>query len=199
MNSPHIDAAEQRDMLQRIMNGDESAFARMLQVYSNTVFSQAMAFLKSTQLAEECTQDIFLHVWHKREHLRDIQNFEGWLITVARNQIFNFMESRLAKPLPVLLPGAEQLDELTPDLQTEARAAYQLLLKGIEALPEKRRQVFKMSRLEGMTHEEIATALQIHKGTVAQYVVLSLNFLKTYLEKHGTDTIVLMIMLRGLP
>ena len=65
---------------------------------------------------------------------------------MARNLIYNFLKSNLKKPLPVLLPGDDSVtDALTPDLQTEGREAYQLLLKGIEALPEKRRQVFKMS------------------------------------------------------
>ena len=55
-----------------------------------------------------------------------------------------------------------------------------------------------MSRLEGMTHEQISETLGIHKVTVAQYIVKSLNFLKSYLEEHTGDTILVIILLRGL-
>lgn len=89
-----------------------------------------------------------MRVWQKRELFVQSENFEGWLFSLARNLIYNFLKSNLKKPLPVLLSGDDYVaDALTPDLQTEGRAAYQLLLKGIEALSEKKRQVFKMSRL----------------------------------------------------
>lgn len=65
-------------------------------------------------------------------------------------------------------------------------------------MPEKRQQVFRISRLEGMSHEKIAVALGIHKLTVAQYIVKSLSFLKTYLEDHTEDTVLVIILLRGL-
>jgi len=177
--------------------GDERAFARLLRLYGDTIFSQAMAFVKSVPQAEELTQDIFMRVWRNREKLVEIQNFENWLFIIARNLIFDSFKTQVNRPLQ-FAGNAPVTDLLTPDLHTEHRDTYQLLLRGIDLLPEKRRQVFRMSRIEGLSHEQIAQALGIHKVTVAQYIVKSLNFLKTYLEEHTGDAILVIILLRGL-
>lgn len=82
-----------------------------------------------------------------------------------------------------------------PDQQIEFKETYQILLKGIELLPEKRREVFKKSRLEGKTHEQIANELGIHKDTVSQYIVKALIFLRTYLYENSDNRVILLLIL----
>ncbi len=194
MTKLELDPEEQAGILLLVAAGDERAFARLLRLYGDTIFSQAMAFVKSVPQAEELTQDIFMRVWRSREKLHEVENFENWLFIIARNLIFDSFKARVNTPLPY---AANSLvaDLITPDLQTEQRDTYQLLLRGIDQLPEKRRQVFRMSRLEGMSHEQIAQTLGIHKITVAQYIVKSLSFLKTYLEEHTGDAVPVILIL----
>lgn len=188
----------QQALLARVSEGDEQAFAQLVRDYGDTIFSQSLAFVKSVPQAEELTQDIFMKVWRNRAKLTQVEHFENWLFILARNMIFDSFKVKVSSPLEfTTVEGG--IDFLTPDLQAEHRDTYQLLLRGIEALPEKRQQVFRMSRLEGMSHEQIAEALGIHKVTVAQYIVKSLSFLKSYLEEHTSDTILVIILLRGLP
>lgn len=194
---PHTDTTDQADLLLRVAGGDERAFARLVRQYGDTIFSQSLAFVKSVPQAEELTQDIFMKVWRNRGKLSEVDNFENWLFILARNLIFDSFKAKVNSPPQ--FAGSNDTELLTPDLQAEHRDTYQLLLRGIEQLPEKRRQVFRMSRLEGMSHEQIAEALGIHKVTVAQYIVKSLSFLKSYLEDHTGDTILVIILLRGLP
>jgi RNA polymerase sigma factor (sigma-70 family) len=199
--SAHIDSVQQRALLERIAVSDEAAFAELLRVYGDTIFSQAMAYVKSVEVAEELVQDIFLRVWKNRGKLWEVESLENWLFILARNLVFDSFKKKVSMPLVAILPNGGydgRMDTLTPDLHTEARESWQVVLKGIDQLPEKRQQVFRMSRLEGMSHKEIAKALNIHEVTVAQYIVKSLSFLKSYLEEHGTDTIMVIILLRGL-
>ena len=196
MTRPGIDSDELAGILRLVAAGDERAFARLLRLFGDTVFSQAIAFVKSAPQAEELTQDIFMRVWRSREKLVEIESFENWLFIISRNLIFDSFKTRVNSPLPFAGSGPHT-DMLTPDLQTEHRDTYQLLLRGIDQLPEKRRQVFRMSRLEGMTHEQIAQTLGIHKVTVAQYIVKSLSFLKSFLEEHTGDTILVILLLCG--
>ena len=129
-------------LLASIAGGDEAAFSRMLRIYGDTVFSQALAYTKSVQTAEEVSQDVFLHVWNKRDKLLEVEHFEAWFFQVTRRQILNYMKKKVSQPLSALLPdlrGVMEMEEqLVPDRQMEARDTYQLLLKGIEQLPEKR-------------------------------------------------------------
>ncbi len=143
-----------------------------------------------------------MRVWRNRTNLTRLDNFGNWLFILARNLIFDSFKTRINRPLEagVLQAAGLELnapDLLTPDLMTEQRDTYQLLLRGIGQLPEKRQQVFRMSRLEGMSHEQIAQTLGIHKITVAQYIVKSLSFLKSYLKEHGINTIMVITLLHG--
>ena len=190
-----MDTGERAELISSVSDGDEYAFAQLVRLYGDTIFSQALAFVKSVPQAEELTQDIFMKVWRNREKLAGVDNFENWLFILARNLIFDSFKVKVNSPLQ--FAGSSDTELLTPDLQAEYRDTYQLLLRGIEQLPEKRQQVFRMSRLEGMSHEQIAATLGIHKVTVAQYIVKSLSFLKSYLEEHTGDTILVIILLRG--
>jgi RNA polymerase sigma-70 factor (ECF subfamily) len=163
--------------------------------YADTIFSHCLAYVKSVQKAEELSQDIFLKIWSVRAKLPEIERFEDYLFVIARNTIFRSFRKKVQELAAI--DGDAEETSLVPDLQTEYRDSYQLLLRGIEQLPEKRRQVFRMSRLEGMSHEQISQALNIHKVTVAQYIVKSLSFLKSYLEEHTGDAILVIILLHG--
>jgi RNA polymerase sigma factor (sigma-70 family) len=191
-----MDTDKLASILKQVAAGEERAFAQLLRIYGDTIFSQTLAFVKSVPQTEELTQDIFMKVWRNRAKLLEVDNFENWLFILARNMIYDSFKIKLSSPLEFTDGGGTEM--LTPDLQTEQRATYQLLFRGIELLPEKRQQVFRMSRLEGMTHQQIADTLGIHKVTVAQYIVMSISFLKSYLQKHTGDTILMMILLRGL-
>ena len=70
-------------------------------------------------------------------------------------------------------------------------------MTGISLLPEKRQQVFRMSRLDGLTHEQIAERLGMHKDTVAQYIVKAVAFLRSYLQEHLGDSLLVIILLTG--
>lgn len=193
------DNVEEMDILPLVAKGDQRAFAWVVRKYTDTVFSQCLAYNKSVEKTEELAQDIFLKVWAARERLGEIESFKDWLYIVARNACYKGFRQRVMDTVQLTegIGDEEVVNVLSPDLTVEAREAYQLLLKGVELLPEKRRQVFRMNRLEGMSHKEIAEALNIHKDTVNQQLVKALSFLKNYMEAHGTDTIVLIILLRG--
>lgn len=193
----NTDPLFEKELLAKVAKGDERAFALLVNQYADTIYSHCLAYVKSVEKAEELAQDIFLKVWAVRNKLMGVDRFEDYLFVIARNTIYRSFRKKVQELVAITSDEAET--DLVPDLQTEYRDSYQLLLRGIEQLPEKRRQVFRMSRLEGMTHEQISQALGIHKVTVAQYIVKSLSFLKSYLEEHTGDTILVIILLRGLP
>jgi len=150
-----------------IAEGDEKAFADLIRLYWKNIYAHALSWMRSAEEAEELTQDIFLKVWHSRGQLAGVENFENWLFIVSRNTIVSAVRKKLSRP-SFLQQQEQEENSLRPDLLSENRQHYQVLLNGIGLLPEKRQQVFRMSRLEGLTHEQIAERLGIHKDTVAQ-------------------------------
>jgi len=180
-----------------IAEGDEKAFADLIRLYWKNIYAHALSWMRSAEEAEELTQDIFLKVWHSRGQLAGVENFENWLFIVSRNTIVSAVRKKLSRP-SFLQQQEQEENSLRPDLLSENRQHYQVLLNGIGLLPEKRQQVFRMSRLEGLTHEQIAERLGIHKDTVAQYIVKAVAFLKSYLQEHIGDSLMVIILLGGL-
>ena len=185
------------NLLLKVADGDELALATLVRLYWRNIYAQALSWVKSAEEAEELTQDIFIKVWNARTQLPQVDNFENWLFIIARNTILSAVRKRLSRPAFLQQQDLEE-SALRPDQALEHRQHYQLLLSGISLLPEKRQQVFKMSRLEGLTHEQIANQLGMHKDTVAQYIVKAVAFLRSHLQEHLGDTLLVIILLAGL-
>lgn len=182
-----------------VADGDEMAFTAIVSRLWRNCYFHALTYTQSPQKAEEITQDIFLQVWKHRSQLKEIVDFDHWFKVVARNKIISALRGKLQE-----MAGWDTVEETTtierlllPDLQAEYRESYQILLRGIALLPEKRREVFRLSRLEGKSNLEIAQQLNIHPVTVAQYLAKSLAFLKTYLLEQEVCLFHSLLLLGG--
>ena len=186
-----------------VADGDELAFTELVNRLWRNCYFHVLTYTHSPQKAEEITQEIFIQVWNNRSKLKEITHFHSWFKVVARNKIISALRGKLYE-----IAGLNEMQEdmtdsvietyLVPDRQMEYRESYQILLKGIELMPEKRREVFKMSRLDGMSNLEIAGQLKIHPVTVSQYLAKSLAFLKIYLQQHEVEVLLGLILLGGL-
>jgi RNA polymerase sigma-70 factor (ECF subfamily) len=180
-------------MLECTGEGGQQAFTEIVRTHWNTIYSLSLSYLKSAPHAEEMTQDIFMKVWTSRDKVKNARNPDSYLFKLARNHILNETRKKIDHTYGIIDDQADT--SYSPDLQTEYRESYQLLLKGIELLPEKRKQVFKLSRIEGLTNEQIAAHLCLHKDTVYQYLVKALVFLRAYLQEHLGDTFWLLFLI----
>jgi RNA polymerase sigma-70 factor (family 1) len=173
------------DLLQRVAAGDEQAFTALVDHYWNKIYTVALVFTKSPDNAKDIVQEVFLRVWAKRTTLTAIQKFDAWLFIVARNEILN----ALRKKGPVLPIGdwlAEQPGEQTasPEETLHLRQLQDLIRKGIDLLPPQQKLIYKMSREQGLSHEEICQELGLARSTVKNTLVKALGFLRTYIQEH---------------
>lgn len=186
-----------------VADGNEQAFTELVNRLWRNCYFHALTYSHSPQKAEEITQEIFIQVWNNRNKLKEINHFQSWFKVVARNKIISALRGKLTE-----ISGLSEIQEdttdtvvetfMVPDRQMEYRESYQILLKGIEMMPEKRKEVFKLSRLEGLSNLEIADQLKIHPVTVSQYLSKSLAFLKTYLAEHEVEVVLGIILLGAL-
>lgn len=147
--------------------------------------------MKSPRNAQELTQDVFVKIWQQRTQLTGIEHFKSYLFIVSRNQIISAIRRKLRE---TSLDEDFDLPEdlLQPDRQLHYKEVMGWINKGIDALPPMRQQVFRMSRIQGMTHEEIAQQLGIARNTVKQHIVLALNALREHLRQY-TDIAPILI------
>lgn len=175
---PAIFLHREKELLRLISEGDEKAFTTIVSIYSAKIYGHLLAYLKKPAIAEEITQDIMMTVWNKRTELPAIENFSGWLYTVTKNRAYTALRDMLEH---APLPEDDQIEtHLQNPLQSlENRDMMEMLNKKISQLPPRRQQVFRMSRFEGKSYEEIAKELGISKSAVNQHIVEALGFLRS--------------------
>lgn len=175
-------------LLREVSQGSQAAFRQLVDACWRNVYGHALAYTHSDATAEELTQDIFLKIWMARGKLTTVDHFQNYLFIIARNALVNELRKKLEYVLEEDADGEEE-DIWLPDRQLEYKETYSLLMKGIEELPPARRQIFKMSRLDGLTYEEIGAQLQISRNTTKEHIVKSLHFLRIYVSRHQEKVI----------
>jgi RNA polymerase sigma-70 factor, Bacteroides expansion family 1 len=160
----------------------------------NRIYSIALVYLKSSQLAEDAVQEVFLKLWAKRQQLTNVKNLEGFIFIIARNHVIDTLKKVMA--IRVHSTDAEHWlpdDLLLPAAQVELKSLQKKITDAIEKLPPQQKNVIKMSREEGLTHEQIGERLGIDKKTVKNHVVRALATLRRLLRDGEAFLLVLFL------
>jgi len=187
---------EERLLLQAIAAGDSQAFRVLVTIFWSRVYGNTLTLVKSPQTAEEITQDIFLKIWQQKEKLAEVQSFKHYIYVVGRNQIISQLRKKVAQKEEE--PGDILEDRLVPDKQLQYKETYRFIMEGIAKLTPQQQLIFKMSRLDGMSYEEIGRKLGLSKNTVKGHMVLALNYLRIYVRDHAGITIICFLMMQPM-
>lgn len=196
---PTTPSFDERSLVVRLIAGDEEAFCELYAAYKNRLIYFAMRFLKSREYAEDIFQDAFTVVWESRRFLNAEASFSSYLYTIVRNRVLNQLrdmagEDRLKEQI---LSQAIDYDA-DPNREIIAGDLRALIVRALQQLSPRQREVFEMSREKQLSHKEIAEALGISVYTVQEHISVALRSLRTYLEKNsaaGADLILLLICL----
>lgn len=184
MNQP----AEQQ-LLHRLAQGDETALAAIYQQHWQSLFLSAYSVLKDRKQCEDIIQDIFLQLWLRRADLQIRESLKAYLATATRYQVFRYLR-KAAEKKQVLhrLPAEPAIQETEQALlQKDIRHRIEAV---VAVLPDKCRQIYRMSREEYLSHKEIAAQLQISTKTVENQLTIALRRLR-----HSLDGFLLLLVL----
>lgn len=183
-------------LLQAISQGDEQAFNALFARYRNRLYNYFVKSIKSPEAAEEMALDAFLKIWTARHVLHEIANFEAFLFRVAHNRSIDFLrqaqrsrkaQEEIWKEMSRLTAPAS--DELILKADTE-RAIRQ----AVNQLSPQRQEVFRLSREEHLSYDEIAERMQLSRLTVRNHLSAALSFIRTHLD-NGPGIAGLMLLL----
>lgn len=178
-------AYDEKLLLQQIAEGDEQAFSRIVEHHWNNIYSQALAYLKSSYSAQDVVQEVFIKVWEKRKGLADIDRFDSFLFIIARNHIISELRKRIMLPVNDDLEKTLKEENNTPDKMLSLKQSHEIVARAIDLLPTQQKSAFLLSRDEGLSYEEIAIRMQLSKETVKKHIGRALNFLRTYIRTHS--------------
>lgn len=173
---------------------DEAAFSELYVRYKDKLYYFCLHLLKSKEEASDIVQEIFIRIWESRNFINPDLSFSSFLYTMARNRILNyFRDIDIDEKVKKILATQKVTEEEAIDskiIYTE----YQVILQNaISQLPPQRRKIFNMSRIESMSHKEIAAKLGISVNTVQEHISEALKFIKAYFSKHADMSISLLL------
>jgi len=174
------------DLLKLLRAGDEPAFKELYARHSRRVLAFAYHMTHSAIDAEDILQETFLRLWTGREQLPDIAHVGNYLFTIARNKTLDHLrkvslQQRLIDQVWANI--SESSNEL--ELQLEARESGTLIQQALAQLSPQKQTIFRLSRQQGLSHEEIAAQLRLSKSRVKNLLVETLKHIRTYLSQHA--------------
>lgn len=163
--------------------GDELAFTSVYKLYSEKVYRLAFRFLKDREQSEEIVQETFINLWLSREKLDVNGNLWLYLYVIAKRLSLNALRqvSKSTHLIENLLRNTVNTHNNTEE-DILAHDLEQFTEKVILQLPQRQQMIFKLSRIDGLSHKEIADQLHISPNTVKNHMVEALKTLKIHLR-----------------
>lgn len=149
----------------------------LMSLYSDDLFLFVRGIVHNSEAAEELVSDVFVKIWHKRNHFPDIQNIKSYLYITARNLSISFIRSNKRMNIvsldevpeyyftPLENDRSELFDQNVIDQINEA----------IESLPAKCKMAFSLAKVNGLKYKEIAEIMNISPLTVKNHIAYALE------------------------
>ncbi|NPA37853.1 MAG: RNA polymerase sigma-70 factor [Chlorobi bacterium] len=165
--------SEDKELIKRFAEGDEDAFKRIFKKYYTPMVLFASGYLHDKDRAESIVQDVFVALWDKR-FVSVIGSVKGYLVVAVRNKCHNELKRQ------GIMKKYEKSFEEEPYVLPEYPDGEYMkrITAAIEELPPKRREIFKLNRIEGLRYKEIAKELSISPKTVEVQIGQALKFLR---------------------
>jgi len=177
---------ENNDLLLRISNNDELAFMSFFDLYFKKVYNFVFRFIKEKTESEDIAQIVFIKIWEKRFILNEVKSIDGFVFTIAHRLVIDHF--RLNKTKSKIQTTNEEYNQssastLTSEDLVRIHEFEKIYNQAIDNLPPKRKEIFLLSRHEGLTNKQIAEKLGVSLKTVENQMTSALFFLKDCFKK----------------
>lgn len=161
---------DERILISRIKDGCGKSFRCLYELYVSDLYRFIYQYVKSADLAGEIVQDAFIRLWMYREHLDPSKSVRSYLFTISYRQLLKELRRQTKNPL--VRDYMEFIDSLTEEILSAYD--YDLYVKtikmAVEDLPPRQREIWQLSREDGLSSAEIAAMLSISDQVVRNQI-----------------------------
>lgn len=161
-------------LVKRLKDGDKKAFKALFERYYPLFISFSRKMLKDEATAEDLIQNVFMKVWVGRANLNADKNFRNYLLVSVRNEIYQYFRHAFKiedrDDCPDIIDGTMNIETQVSAKELEKRIAVI-----ISQMPQRRREIFNMSRHEKLSNKEIAQRLGLSVRTVEKHIENALS------------------------
>ncbi|WP_029286935.1 RNA polymerase sigma factor [Pedobacter sp. R20-19] len=192
------DSEKERELLMAIVGGSEKAFSILFFNYLSVLQSFALKFTKSEHAAEEVIQDAFLRIWLNRDKLEHVDNVKAYLYKYVSNECLSFLRKKIKEEKAIGFLKIHHADQENVTLDViHLNEINRIITATVSKLPNQRRKIYELSRVEGKSIPEIAEILDLSASTVKNALVIALRSVRESLVKHGIS-LFLIYLIKGI-
>lgn len=182
------------EIIKLIQVGDVNAFQELYCRLKNKVMSFSIKLLGNSEEAEEMTQDIFVRLWENRAKLDPEKNIEAFLFVMVRSSFLDALKKKKQQASYIDAQEYQAATNRLTDEYIDYTECCELLDYAIQRLPKQAKLVYRMSRVDGLSHKEISKNLEISPFTVSNHLKYALKHLKKYLKKMSPEILTIFLM-----
>ncbi len=180
------DISFEKELVEQFVLGNELAFELIFHRTKGKLKGFLARVLPKGEDLESILQEVYLKLWTGRKSINTDKNFETYVFAIVRNMVIDVMRKRLNEKKYLEDLYRKLIEEQVNCLDTLATVEYSELEKNIfeliEKIPEKRRIIFKLNRIDGLTYKEIAEKLSISENTVDTQIRKALVFMRNEMK-----------------
>lgn len=191
-----IDILDNHTVVEMLRKGDEACFDALFRRYYKPLCAYATRFV-TVDRAEELVQDTLLWVWENREKLMPEMAVRSLIFTIVRNKSLNCVTHNSLRNRIVRKIARQYEEEFeSEEFYFESELADRLSA-ALDKMPPEFSETFRMHRIRGMSHKQIAEALGVSPQTVNYRIGQTVKFLRKELQEYWPA--VLLALLAGRP
>ena len=175
MDDKAAERAADQALIERVQNGDKRAFDVLVLKYQQRVINIVMPYVKDYGHAQDISQEAFIKAYRALGKFRGDSAFYTWLYRIAINTAKNFLVSKSRRPpssdieadVAVQIDAGERLKQhATPENEMLQAEIAKTIKDTVDGLPDELRIAITLREMEGLSYDEIATAMSCPIGTV---------------------------------
>lgn len=176
------------ELILLLQKNDRVAFYNIYERYSKRLYGFVLRYIKQKEDAEEIVQEVFVKIWESRNRIDAYSSFESFLFTIAYNTTISLLRKRTNEQKYLEHLKTLQQPDISPDLIDEIQfnELNERVQSLLNELTPRQKEIFQLSREEGLTHDEIAKKLDISVNTVKKHIGNTLVFLKSKIANDLT-------------
>lgn len=162
-------------------------FEQLFRQHQPALVAFANTFTRSPEDAREVVQEVFISVWQNVETLRPDDNLRSYLFTATRNKSLNFLAKKRLPTVDAEPVVVERRHSTHNEGASDVGELQSVIYGEVQKLPEKCREIFILSRQEGLSYKEIAERLDVSPKTVENQISIALSRLKKVVDEYQQE------------
>ena len=191
--------ADSQFLINRLRRGEESAYELLFSEFYRVLTVFANKYVHDMETAKEIVQDLFVHLYEKRENLDINSSLKSYLFRSTHNRCINYINAQKIRSQHAdYVMKTTDIKEDILEQEVNKTELEHALFTAINQLPPKCQSIFKMNRFDGLSNTEIAERLRLSKRTVETQISKALRILRIKIEPFLAVCIIICLSVRFL-